>query len=70
MNEEDKKIVWQLIIRKAETLIDKLPESIHHPNGRNAYAHVCSKIIERFGKSYKLIEKKKMNELKDFIKNV
>ena len=68
--EENRKIIWKLIINKAEKISNKLPEHPNHPQGRNAYAHVCSKIIKKFGISYKLINESRLEELKRFISKI
>lgn len=70
MNEENRKIIWKLIINKAEKIANKLPEHPNHPKGRNTYAHVCSKIIHEFGISYKLIKESRLEELKVFISKI
>ena len=34
MNEENRKIIWKLIINKAEKISNKLPEHPNHPKGK------------------------------------
>ena len=45
----------------------KLPEHPHHPNGRNAYAHIALSIKKKFKVSYKDIDDEKLNEVIKYI---
>ena len=72
MNEANKKYLWKLIQLTGDSLINKLPDHPNHPNGRNPYAHVALKVKKKFGKSYKDLPDKKVNEVityLNFIKN-
>ena len=40
MNDKNKKLAWNEITNLGDFLKNKLPESEHHPEGRNPYAHV------------------------------
>jgi len=59
--------IWRLIQNTGDSLIGKLPHHPNHPNGRNPYAHVASKVKERFGCSYKDIADEKYQEIVDFL---
>ena len=52
MSPENKKKLWQEILKAGEVLKGKLPPSPSHPKGRNPYAHVASCIKSKFGYSY------------------
>ena len=56
MNDKNKKLAWNEITNLGDFLKNKLPESIHHPKGRNPYAHVLVLIQKKFGCSYKDIK--------------
>ena len=48
MNDKNKKLAWNEITNLGDFLKNKLPESIHHPKGRNPYAHVLVLIQKKF----------------------
>ena len=52
MSPENKRKLWQEILKAGEFLEGKLPPSPIHPAGRNPYAHVASCIKSKFGFSY------------------
>ena len=52
MSPENKRKLWQEILKAGEVLEGKLPPSPSHPTGRNPYAHVASCIKLKFGFSY------------------
>ena len=59
--------VWRLIQNTGDDLNGKLPHHPNHPNGRNPYAHVASKVKTRFGSSYKDIADEQYQEVVDFL---
>ena len=67
MNDDNKKYLWKLIQLTGNSLIDRLPDHPNHPNGRNPYAHVASKIKNRFGKGYKDLPDEKINEVINYL---
>tara|TARA_A100001234_G_scaffold203953_1_gene198494 strand:- start:501 stop:725 length:225 start_codon:yes stop_codon:yes gene_type:complete len=67
MNKNNKKILWQIIQEAASYLQGKLSEHPHHPNGRNAYAHIALSIKKKFKVSYKDIDDEKLNEVIKYI---
>ncbi|MAR57630.1 MAG: hypothetical protein CMP15_06725 [Rickettsiales bacterium] len=67
MNKNNKKILWQIIQEAGSYLQGKLPEHPHHPNGRNAYAHIALSIKKKFKVSYKDIDDEKLNEVIKYI---
>ena len=68
MNDKTKKLAWNEITNLGDFLKNKLPESIHHPKGRNPYAHVLVLIQKKFGCSYKDIKDEDVKTLLRFIK--
>ena len=68
MNEDNRKIIWNLITSTGDRMKGKLPESKFHPKGRNPYAHILISIKSKFGCSYKDVEDDKVGVLKKFIK--
>lgn len=67
LNQENSRIIWTYIQDAGGKLIGKLPASVHHPKGRNPYAHVALCVKERFGQSYKEIPDEKVQEVMDYI---
>ena len=67
MSPENKKKLWEEILKAGEALKDKLPPSSSHPKGRNPYAHVASCIKSEFGFSYKELNDNKYEEVIKFI---
>ena len=67
MNDVNKKYLWKLIQLTGESLINKLPDHPNHPNGRNPYAHVALKVKNKFGKSYKYLPDKKVDEVINYL---
>ena len=53
MNNENRKVLWKLIQQTGDSLLGKLPSHPNHPQGRNPYAHVASRVKGHFKKSYK-----------------
>ena len=70
MNEENTRLVWNIIQTHGDYLKDKLEPHPFHPKGRNPYAHICLLIKNNFQESYKDISDEKLNELISFIKNI
>ena len=70
MNDKNKKLAWNEITNLGDFLKNKLPESIHHPKGRNPYAHVALCVKEKFNMSYKDIDDSKFNEVLNFIEYI
>ena len=67
MDKINKEKIWRLIQSTGDDLVGKLPHHPNHPNGRNPYAHVALKVIDRFGCSYKHIADEKYQEVVDFL---
>ncbi len=67
MSPDNKKKLWQEILKAGEALKYKLPPSPNHPKGRNPYAHVASCIKSKFGFSYKDLDDNKYKEVKKYI---
>ena len=67
MSPENKKKVWQEILKAGDFLKDNLPSSSYHPKGRNPYAHVASCIKSKFGISYKELDDNKMEAVIRYI---
>ena len=53
MNAENKKKLWDEILKAGDFLKNKLPDHPSHPKGRNPYAHVALEIKNKFNMSYK-----------------
>ena len=53
MNAENKKKLWDEILKAGDFLKGKLPKHPSHPKGRNSYAHVALEIKNKFNMSYK-----------------
>ena len=70
MSPENKKKLWEEILKAGEALKDKLPPSSSHPKGRNPYAHVALEIKNRFKNSYKDISDDKYEEVVLYIQYV
>ena len=67
MNIENKKILWNEILKAGDFLKNKLPEHPNHPKGRNPYAHVALEIKKKFAMSYKDLPDKEFKNVIDFI---
>ncbi len=70
MDKINKKIIWQKILEKGDFLKGKLPPHDSHPTGRNSYAHVCTEIKNKYGKSYKDLPDEDFTDLIDFINKI
>jgi hypothetical protein len=70
MNDENRKNLWRLIQLTGDYLINKLPNHLNHPNGRNPYAHVALKIKNHYGSSYKDLSDDKLEDVKLFLDNI
>lgn len=70
MNENNRKIIWEIITSAGDRLKDKLPESRLHPKGRNPYAHILTLIKSKWGCSYKDINDTEIETLKRFIEYI
>ncbi len=68
MNEENKKILWNEILKAGDYLKNKLPNHPNHPKGRNPYAHVSLEIKNKFQKSYKDLSDDKIIDVREYIK--
>ena len=68
MNEENKKKLWNEILKAGDYLKNKLPDHPSHPKGRNPYAHVALEIKNKFNMSYKDLPNEKYEKVIDFIK--
>ena len=62
--------MWSLIQSHGDKIKKKLKPHPNHPNGRNPYAHICSLIQHKFGKSYKDICNEKVPDLIEFIEKI
>ena len=67
MTPENKKKLWNEILKAGDYLKNKLPEHPNHPKGRNPYAHVALEIKNKFNKSYKDLSDNQYNMVIDFI---
>tara|TARA_B100000953_G_scaffold285314_1_gene265815 strand:- start:14 stop:241 length:228 start_codon:yes stop_codon:yes gene_type:complete len=67
MNEENKKKLWNEILKAGDYLKDKLPNHPNHPKGRNSYAHVALEIKNKFKMSYKDLPDNKYYSVVDFL---
>ena len=67
MSPENKKKLWQEILKAGEVLKGTLPYNPRHPAGRNPYAHVASCIKSKFGLSYKELHDNQYQEVINFI---
>ncbi|MBF91286.1 MAG: hypothetical protein CMP34_00595 [Rickettsiales bacterium] len=70
MDDINKKQIWSLILKKGDSLKNKLQEHPNHPKGRNPYAHICGLIKDKFNCSYKDVSTEKLQYLKNFIENI
>tara|TARA_X000000950_G_C13775002_1_gene602616 strand:+ start:836 stop:1060 length:225 start_codon:yes stop_codon:yes gene_type:complete len=70
MKKENRKILWSLIQKKGSKLVGRLPEDYRHPKGRNPYAHICTLIKDKFGRSYKDINDDFFPKVESFIKKI
>ena len=68
MTPENKKKLWNEILKAGDYLKNKLPDHPNHPKGRNPYAHVALEIKNHFKMSYKDLPDEKYEMIKDFIK--
>jgi len=67
MTPENKKKLWNEILKAGDYLKNKLPKHPNHPKGRNPYAHVALEIKNKFNKSYKDLSDNQYNMVIDFI---
>ena len=67
MSPENKRKLWQEILKAGDALNKKLPHSLNHPTGRNPYAHVASCIKSKFGLSYKELHDNQYQEVMNYI---
>ena len=67
MNQENKKKLWNEILKAGDYLKNKLPNHPNHPKGRNSYAHVAIEIKNKFNMSYKDLPDDKFNQVIDYI---
>ena len=67
MNQDNKKYLWKLIQLTGDSLINKLPDHPNHPNGRNPYSHVASKVKNKFVKIYKDLPDEKVHEVINYL---
>tara|TARA_B100000029_G_scaffold466211_1_gene501535 strand:- start:16026 stop:16253 length:228 start_codon:yes stop_codon:yes gene_type:complete len=67
MNIENKKILWNEILKAGDFLKNKLPDHPNHPKGRNPYAHVALEIKNKFAMSYKDLPDEEFKNVIDFI---
>ena len=67
MSPENAKLLFAYMQQAGQELVGRLPESIHHPNGRNPYAHVAICVKDKFGCTYKEIDDSLLEEVKRYI---
>jgi len=67
MNPENKKKLWDEILKAGDFLKNKLPRSSNHPKGRNSYAHVALEIKNKFNMSYKELPDDQYQKVINFI---
>jgi len=67
MNEENKKKLWNEILKAGDYLKNKLPNHPNHPKGRNSYAHVALEIKSKFKMSYKDLPDNKYYSVLEFL---
>ena len=67
MNTENKKKLWDEILKAGDFLKGKLPEHPSHPKGRNSYAHVALEIKNKFNMSYKDLPDDKYYKVLNYI---
>tara|TARA_S200000501_G_C20150038_1_gene451119 strand:+ start:120 stop:347 length:228 start_codon:yes stop_codon:yes gene_type:complete len=67
MSPDNKKKLWQEVLKAGDILKGKLPPSPNHPRGRNSYAHVASCIKSKFGLSYTKLHDDKYEEVMKYI---
>ena len=67
MSPENKRKLWQEILKAGEFLEGKLPHSPIHPTRRNPYAHVASCIKTKFGFSYGELRDNQYEEVISYI---
>ena len=70
MSPETQKVIWAEIRKVGDSLVDRLPPSSNHPNGRNPYAHVASSIKEKYGCSYKDIPEELVSQLRMYLQTI
>jgi len=70
MNDENKKYLWNLIQSTGDFLLNKLPDHLNHPKGRNPYAHVALKVKNEFASSYKDIPDEKINDVINYLNSI
>lgn len=70
MDKLNKKALWKVITKKGDLLKGNLPSLPDHPNGRNPYAHVCSEIRKKFGRSYKDIPDESYGDVIKYIQRI
>ena len=67
MNPENKKKLWNEILKAGDYLKNKLPDHTNHPKGRNPYAHVALEIKNKFDMSYKDLPDDQFDSVLDFL---
>ena len=70
LKKENASKLWKIIQEAGDYLEGQLPDHPNHPNGRNPYAHVATRIKKEFNASYKDIDDYKFNEVIKFIERV
>jgi len=70
MNNENRKILWKLIQQAGDSLLGKLPSHPNHPQGRNPYAHVASRVKSHFKKSYKDLPDDRLEEVAEYLEQI
>ena len=67
MNKENASKLWKIIQEAGDYLVGQLPDNPNHPKVRNPYAHVAICVKNKFKKSYKDIEDRKLNQVIEYI---
>ena len=67
MDDINKKKIWSLILKKGDSLKNKLQDHPNHPKGRNPYAHVAICVKEKFNASYKDIPDEDLGKVIKYI---
>ena len=67
LNKENASKIWRLIQHTGDELLDKLPDNLNHPKGRNPYAHVALEVKNHFQMTYKDIPDDNFNEVVNYL---
>ena len=70
MDDINKKKIWSLILKKGDSLKNKLKDHPNHPKGRNPYAHVALEVKKYFGMTYKDIPDEKFNDVINYLEEI